>query len=100
MSDYFKNYSSNAHQIFFEDSLTKGLYDKFESDDLDLHWRSQVCLKLDYFLIAISRTLLSYYIQTWRDGGLMDTIYYAHAHFDGLDLDASYSWSAKAKHQR
>ena len=69
---YFINYSSNAHQVCCEDSLTKGLllyiydhchqvccltkglYDHCQSDDLDLHLRSQVLLKLDYFLTCIS----------------------------------------------
>ena len=42
---------------------------------------------------------LSYCIQTWHDGRLMDALY-AHAHFEDLDLDAwSHSGSAKAKNQ-
>ena len=49
MFDYFRNCSSNAHQVCCEDSPTKGLYDHCQSDDLDLHSRSQVHLKLDYF---------------------------------------------------
>ena len=48
--DYLRNYSSNAHQVCCEDSPIKGLYDYCQSDDIDLHSRSQVCLKLDYFL--------------------------------------------------
>ena len=50
MFDYFRNYSSNAHQVCCEDSPTKGLYDHCQSDDLDLHSRSQVRLKSGYFL--------------------------------------------------
>ena len=50
MFEYFINYLSDALQDCCEDSLTKGLYDRFQSDDLDLHSRSQVRLKLDYFL--------------------------------------------------
>ena len=42
------NYSSNAHQVCCEDSLTKGLHDHCQSDDLDS--RSQVGLTLNYFL--------------------------------------------------
>ena len=47
---YFRNYSSNAHQVYCEDSRTKDLYDHCQSDDLDLHSRSQVHLKFDYLL--------------------------------------------------
>ena len=50
MFNYFKNYSSNDHQLCCADSLSKGLYDHCQSDDLDLRSRSQVCLKLDCFL--------------------------------------------------
>ena len=47
---YFRNCSPDAHQYCFEDNPTKGLYDHCQSDNLDLHSRSQVGLKLDYFL--------------------------------------------------
>ena len=47
MFDYFRNYSSS---LSCEVCSTKGLYDHCQYDDLDLHLRSQVCLKLDYFL--------------------------------------------------
>ena len=53
MFDYFKNGSSNAHGVCFEDSPTKGLYDHCQSDDFDLRSRSHVRLKLDYFLTCI-----------------------------------------------
>ena len=50
--------SSNLHQVCCEDSLTKGLYNLFQYDDLALQSRSQLHLKLDKFLtctiIAIS----------------------------------------------
>ena len=36
MFDYFRNYSSNVHQLCCADSLTKGLYDHCQSDDHDL----------------------------------------------------------------
>ena len=54
-----------------------------QSDDLALHSRSQLRLKLDKSLtctiIALSRTVcLSYVIQTWHDGRLMHGIS-AHA---------------------
>ena len=48
--DYFRQYSSNAHQVCCEDSRTEGLYDHCQSDDLDLYSRSQMLLKLYYFL--------------------------------------------------
>ena len=50
MFDYFGNCSCNVHQVCCEDSPTIGLYDFCHTDDLDLHSRSQVFLKLDYFL--------------------------------------------------
>ena len=51
MFEYFTKYSSNAHEICCEDSPTKGLYyDHCQSDDLDLHSRSLVRLKLYYLL--------------------------------------------------
>ena len=75
MLDYFRNCSSNAHQVCCEDSPTKGLYDHCQSDDLDLHSRSQVRLKFDYFLTCnMSDNItkkLSYYMQTWHAGRLM-----------------------------
>ena len=37
---------------------------------------------------------LSYYIQTWHDGKLMDAIY---AHFNDLDVDARSQWVGKGK---
>ena len=52
MFDYFKNYSSNAHQVYCEDSPNKGLNDHCQSDDIDIHTRSQVRLKREYFLIC------------------------------------------------
>ena len=47
--DYFKNVSSNAHQVCCEDCPTKGLY-VCQSDELDLRARSQLRLKLDKVL--------------------------------------------------
>ena len=38
---------NNAHHLCCEDSQTKGRNDHCQSDDLDLHARSQVRLKLD-----------------------------------------------------
>ena len=89
MFDYLRNCSSNAHDVCCEDSPSKGLrlYDHCQSEDLDLHSRSQLRLKLDYVLTCnMSDNILSYYNQTWRDGRLMHDIR-THARFDGLDLD-------------
>ena len=41
---------NNAHHVFCEHSPIKGQYGRCQFDDLDLHSRSQVRLKLDYFL--------------------------------------------------
>ena len=58
---------------------TKGLYHHFQSNDRDLHSRSQVRLKLDYFLTCnTSDNILSYGIQTWCGG--------RHVHRRELDL--------------
>ena len=63
MFDYFRNSSSNAHQVGCEDSPTEVLYNICQSDDLDLHLKSQLCLKLDKCLtcslIVIFRTILN-----------------------------------------
>ena len=50
-----------------------------QSDVLDLHSRSQVRQKLDFFLTCN--------IQTWNDGRLTGAIY-ALSRFDDLDLDS------------
>ena len=93
MFDYFRNYSNNAHQVCCEDSPTKGLYDRCQSDDLGLHSRSQTCLlfNLQYLI-----QYLSYYIQTWHDSRLMDAMY-VDDHFDDLDLDARSQSVGKGK---
>ena len=72
MFDYFWTYSSNTHHVCCEDSPIHGLYDHCQSDDLDLHSRSHVRLKLDYFFyLQYLRQYFSYCIQTWHDGRLM-----------------------------
>ena len=101
MFHYFRNYSSNAHQLCCKDSPTKGLHDHYQSDDLDLHLRSQPSFEVT----SVSQTWLlfnlqylwqyfkSYYFQTWHDGRLMD----AHARFNDLDLDTRSQWVGKGK---
>ena len=49
-----------------------------QSDDLDLHSRSQLC---DSFATC-TRPMLSYSIQTWHDGRL------THARFDDIESEA------------
>ena len=76
MFDYVRNYSSKSHQVYCEDSLTKGLHDHCQFDDLELHSRPQVHLKLDYFLTChYLGQYLSYYIHTWHDSRLMNALY-------------------------
>ena len=72
-----------------------------QSDDLALHSRSQLRLKLDIFNLYYNvnsylRQYLSYGIQTWLEGRLTHSIY-AHAHFSYLDLDARSQWVGKSK---
>ena len=100
MFDYFKNYSNNAHQVCCEDSPTKGLYGHCSPMTLTIHSRSQVRLKLDYFLTCnIFRHYLSYYIQTWHDSRLKQWhIIYAHAHLDDLEFDHDFENVCKACH--
>ena len=45
-----KTIEKTAHQVCCEDIPAKDLYDNCQSDDPDLHSRSQVRLKPDYFL--------------------------------------------------
>ena len=75
MFDYFRNYSSNADHVGCEDSPTKGLVynDHCQSDDLELHSRSHVRLKLTCLLFNLQYIgqHLSYYIATWHGGRLM-----------------------------
>ena len=65
ISVYLKNNSSYDHQPCCENSPTKGRYDHFQSGDLDLHSRSQVRLRLDYFL-------------TWNISDNIDAITFIH----------------------
>ena len=48
--DCFRSHLSNAHQICCEDSPTKGLCNLCQYDDLDLHVRLHMRLKLFYIL--------------------------------------------------
>ena len=96
MFDYFRNYSSNPHQVCCQDSLTEGLYmtiarpvyDHCQTDDLNLHLKvtnaSQIWLP---FKLQYLGQYLSHYIQTWPDGTLLHGIY---AHVDVLELDLDF----------
>ena len=61
-------------------SQTKGTYDHYQSDDLDLHSRSQVRLKPDYFLTFKCRTIFK-------------SLHSSHCHdavLHGLELDLEF----------
>ena len=77
-------------------AVTKGLYDHCQSDDLDLHSRSQVRLQLDIFLTCnISDNIQAI---TFKLGMTVDLwMPYAHARFDDLGLDARSQWVGKGK---
>ena len=89
MFNYFRNYSSNAHHACCEDSPTKGIFDNYQSDDLDLRSRSQVCQTGLLSILHYLGQYLSYCIQTWHDSRLRHGIY-AHARFDDLELDVDF----------
>ena len=84
MFDYFRNFSSNAHHVCCEDSPIKGLYNRCQSDDLDLHSRSQLRLKLDSVLTCswIVRSRTNIYSIAFKLGVTV----HIHAHFDDLAL--------------
>ena len=97
MFDYFRNCSSSAHQVYCEDSPTKGLFEHCQSDDLDLHSRSHVHLKLDDFLACNILDNILAIIKTWHGGWLIYIhVYYAHVRFDDLELDLDFENVCKA----
>ena len=58
-----------------------------------------VCVSnLTTFILQYLRQYVSYYIQTWHNGTLMDALY-AHARFDDLNHDAVTQWVSKGKNQ-
>ena len=85
MFDYFRKCSSNAHRVCCEDGSTKGVYNRFESDDLDLHPMSQ--LSLNYFLSC------SLIVNSAFKLGMVD--FYLHARFYDTDLDTRSQWVGK-----
>ena len=98
MFDYFRNCSSNAHAVCCEDSPNKDLYNRCQSDDHDLHLRSQVRLKCDYcFNLQYFGQYLRYHIQIRHDGIPMDTNInmLLIPRFDQIDLDARSQWVGK-----
>ena len=100
MFDYVINYSSNAHQVSREHSPTKGLYNHCQTDDIDLQSKSQVRMKHDYILLAISRTMLK--AIAFKPGMTVDllTPYMLILVSMTLTLMQGHSGSAKAKNQR
>ena len=73
-------------------SPTKGLDYHCQSNDLDLHSRSQMH---QFFNLQYIGQYLSYYIQTWHGRRLMHDMY-AQAHFDYLELDLDFENVCKA----
>ena len=71
-----------------------------QSDDLDLHSRSQLLLKRQCFNLYYNSNYLgqylSYGIPTWHDDRLMYGMY-AHARFDDLGLDARSQWVGRGR---
>ena len=96
MCDYFRNYSINGHHVCCEYRPTKALYDHCQSDDLHLQSRSQVRLKLVYFLTCNISDNIQAYIHSWHNGRLTDALN-AHAYFVDLGLDARSQWVGKGK---
>ena len=99
MFDYFKNYSSNAHQVRCEDSPTKGLYMTIANPMILTFIQGDKCIpNLTPFKLAITRTIFMLLhsnfgmaVDFWMP--YYDHIpYYAHARFDDLDLDARSQW--------
>ena len=62
---------TDTHQVCCEDCPTTGLYGHCQPDDLDLHSRSQLHLKLDLCLSCAIIVISQYGIQTVLDGRLM-----------------------------
>ena len=88
MSDYLRNRSRNAHNVYKISS---------QSIDLALHSRSQLRFKRNIKKRkkkAKSWTVFNVWHQTCHDGRLMHDIY-AHARFGYLDLMQGHSRSAK-----
>ena len=73
MFGYFINCSNSPHQVFCEDSPTKGLYVIFfQSDDLALHSRSQLHLKLDKIMCYNSYISNNIYAMASKLGMMVD----------------------------
>ena len=75
----------------------KRVYDHCQYDDLDLNSRSQVRLKVDYFLSCnILENILCYYFQTWHGSTLTHGIHARHGRFDDLVFDLNFENVCKA----
>ena len=99
MFDYFRNYSSNAHQVCCENSCLK-VYMTIASLMTLIFIHGHKCASnLTIFYLQYLGQYLSYYIHTWHDGRLMDALY-AHARFDDLDLAAMSPWVGKIKNNQ
>ena len=87
------------HQVCWEDSLTKGLYNLFSvqwpCSSFKVTSASQTWQVLNlYYNSRILGQYLSYCIQTWHDSKLTHGIY---AHARAGDLDARSHWVGKGK---
>ena len=91
MFHYFRNYSSNTHHVCCEDSPNKGLHMTIASPMTLTVIQDETGL---LFNLQYLGQYVSYYIQMWHDGRLMDALY-AHASFD--DLDARSQWVGKVQ---
>ena len=87
MFEYFRNRSSNAHEVCCEDSLTKSVYMTIASLMTLTFTQGHICLKLDYFLtcnisdnIEAIKFILGTTVDLWH--GIL-----THAHFNDLDLE-------------
>ena len=97
--DYFRKCSSsNPHQVCCEDRPTKGLHDQCQSDDLDLQGHKCVSNWSTFYLQYLGQ-YVSYFIQTWHDGRLTDTIIQIMLMLVSMTLTLvqGHSVSAKAK---
>ena len=87
MVGYFKNYSSNAHQVCCEDSPPKRSHTTITNPMTTTFIQGHTCISnLTTFNLQYIGQYLSYYIQSWHGGRLMH----------GLELDLDFKIVCKA----
>ena len=94
-----------ANLVSCEDSLSKSLYDLCQSDDFELHPRSQLSIELANVSLYYNRNKIGQYLgaMTFKCGIRVDicmAYIYAHIRFDRLHLDARSQWLDRGKNQR